>query len=99
MMSRSVTTPIGAWDVLTTGISPQSLSTIICATSTRPVSGKQLATFLDMMSRTFITHLQMTPGARSVPVGRWERDGKELLVSDAASALQGQPAALQVVAV
>ena len=41
VMSRSVITPMGIPAALSTGISPQSLSTIILATSDRLVSGKQ----------------------------------------------------------
>jgi hypothetical protein len=53
-MSRSVTTPMGMPEALTTGISPQSLSTIIRATSGSVVSGEQQATVVDMMSWTRI---------------------------------------------
>ena len=55
-ISRSVTTPIGALlDVLsTTGISPQSLSTIIRATSGREVSAVQHAGSAVIMSFTCI---------------------------------------------
>jgi hypothetical protein len=58
-MSRSVTTPIGCLlDVLsTTGISPQSLSTIIRATSGKEVSAVQHAGSGVIMSLTFIVML------------------------------------------
>lgn len=55
VMSRSVTTPVGRRCSSRTGISPQSLSAIIFATSCKEVCGEQHAGFSVMISRTCMT--------------------------------------------
>src|ERR1051325_6327649 len=67
-ISRSVTTPIGfLLEVLsTTGISPQSLSTIIRATSGREVSAVQHAGSGVIMSLTFMV-LSFSKFSKSLP--------------------------------
>src|SRR5688572_29712228 len=70
VMSRSVIIPIGIFEssASTTGMHPQSWSTIILATSCSPVSGVQHAGYSVIISRTFIIQ---TPWLLNPPEGRY----------------------------